>query len=364
MKKFELNTESSSSEIFCGTGAFEKLPQILKELHNQKLFIVIDKNVFKYYQRKIEKVFRGISRQVFYYHLKPGERSKSVSEFNKLLIFFKKNECSRNSTLISIGGGVTGDISGFTASVYMRGINLIHIPTTLLSMVDSSIGGKTAINLDGVKNLAGSIYQPEKVIIDPTFLKTLPQKEILSGTGEILKYGLLINKDFFLLLKKRITSLIKNDRTGIEDIILQCARYKASVVQIDENDSGMRKILNLGHTFGHAIESELNYKLTHGECLAFGLKCMLCLSFESGLINQKNFYEYFSLLNLLRTNKKILSLDGKKLISKMIFDKKRNGVNPTFILMKRIGEIIIDYNCDSKRIAASFNKAKQLTAVK
>ncbi len=361
MKKFDLNTSSGKTEIFCGTGCFEKLPQILKQKKNTHAFIIIDKNVNKYYSQKIQKVFRAISSNVFYYYLKPGENSKSISILIKIYNFLQQNNCSKDSIIFAIGGGVTGDIAGFAASNYMRGIKLIHIPTTLLSMVDSSIGGKTAINLNDVKNLIGSIYQPKYVFIDPAFLETLPKREIRSGIGEILKYSLLINNNFFQLLQVKLPEILKDRLNGIEEVILFCARYKASVVQIDENDIGTRKILNLGHTFGHAIESELEFKLSHGECVVFGLKCMLCLSKISGTLNEKKFNSYLNILSLIKTDERILQLKEIKIIKRMYFDKKNKASSPMFVLIQRIGEVAIDYKATNGEIIKSIRLAKQLS---
>lgn len=361
MKKFELNTSSGKTEIFCGTGCLEKLPQILKQKKHIHSFIIIDKNVSKYYSQKIQKVFRAINSKVFYYYLTPGENSKSLSTLRKIYNFLKQNNCTKDSTIFAVGGGVTGDIAGFAASNYMRGIKLIHIPTTLLSMVDSSIGGKTAINLDDIKNLIGSIYQPKYVFIDPAFLGTLPKRQILSGIGEILKYSLLINNNFCQSLKNKLPYLLKGRLNGIEDVILFCTRYKASVVQIDENDSGTRKILNLGHTFGHAIESALEFKISHGECVMFGLKCMLCLSKLSGTLNEKKFNSYMNIFTFIKTDSRIFQLDENDIIKRMYFDKKNKHSSPMFILIQRIGEVAIDYKAKNREIIKSIKLAKQMS---
>lgn len=359
MKKFELKTGSGKTEIYCGIGCFEKLPKILKQKKNCQIFVIIDKNVSKYHSTKINKIFRAVSSKVNYYYLKPGENSKSLNELNKIYNFLKQNNCSKDSILFAIGGGVTGDIAGFAASTYMRGINLIHIPTTLLSMVDSSIGGKTAVNFADVKNLIGNIHQPKYVFIDPAFLDTLPEREVRSGIGEILKYSLLVNNNFFQMLKDKLPVFIHGRLNGIDEVILLCARYKSSVVQIDENDIATRKILNLGHTFGHAIESELEFKLSHGECVVFGLKCMLCLSKFTGMLNEKKFTDYMNILSLIKTDKRIFQLDGNKLINRMAYDKKNKLSSTMFVLIRRIGEIVIDYKTDKKEIARSIETAKQ-----
>lgn len=363
MKKFLLSTDSGISEIYSGNSSFEKLPVILKKEKLKSIFVIIDSNVLSFHSRKIKSVFNKFNSNVSYFVLPSGERSKSFSELKKIYLFLKLNKCRKDSYVFAIGGGVTGDVAGYAASTFMRGINLIHIPTSLLSMVDSSIGGKTAINFEKVKNLIGTIYQPGNVVTDPFFLITLPKREIISGIGEILKYGFLINQKFYSVLKKRIPELLDNNFNSIEELILQCTRYKASVVQMDETDFGVRKILNLGHTFAHSIESELNYKLSHGESVIFGLKCMLCLSKHRGLLNQKKFEEYFKFLSIIRTNKKIFSINEKSLVDNMHFDKKNMNNRPSFVVMKGIGEIVIDFRVEQKDIVKAIKSAKQLSKV-
>lgn len=361
MKKFLLMIGSGHTEIYSGKGSFNQLQLIMKKEKLNSVFIIIDANVNKYFGKKIRSVFNRLNLKASYFILSPGERSKSISELKKIYSFLSDNRCSKDSYLFAIGGGATGDIAGYAASTYMRGIKLVHIPTTLLSMVDSSIGGKTAINFEKVKNLIGTFHQPKYVITDPFFLATLPKREIISGLGEILKYGFLINKDFYTLLKKRIPEILSNDLDNIEEVILQCTRYKASVVQLDEKDFGVRKILNLGHTFAHSIESELNYKLSHGECVIFGLKCMLCLSNRGGLLNQKKFAEYSEFLSSIKSNKRISIIDEKNLVDRMIYDKKNIGRHPGFVLMKSIGEIVIDFKAEKKEIMRSIKSAKEIS---
>ncbi len=208
-----------------------------------------------------------------------------------------KSKCDRNSLIISVGGGITGDISSFAASIFMRGVDYVHIPTTLLSMVDSSIGGKTSINFNSGKNLIGTFYQPKAVFIDVMFLSTLPIKEIKSGVGEIVKYSFLHGNKNRSLFNKSINKILSKDFSNIEKIIHECIKIKAAVVENDEREvKGIRKILNLGHTFAHGLESASDFKISHGEAVFLGIISSLFYSYRAKLISAE--YLFNSLISL------------------------------------------------------------------
>ncbi len=234
------------SVIHCGAGVFDKYAPRLK---GRQLFIVTDKNVYSYYGKAMHETF-GNSVPVKI--LPAGESSKTQRYLFEILQAMVDADMKRGCTVIAFGGGVVGDIAGLSASLYMRGVRLVQIPTTLLSQVDSSVGGKTAVDFKNVKNLIGTFYQPEEVLVDPVFLRTLPAREIRCGLGEIIKYGAL-DKDIYEKLWKNRTKMKNLDFLG--EITADCIRYKAAVVSKDERDlNGLRKTLNLGHTTGHAFE--------------------------------------------------------------------------------------------------------------
>lgn len=261
MQDIILKTPTVESVIRCGAGTFEKYIEKFKE---KQLFILTDSNVDRLYGGMISSVL-GENTPKFV--IPAGEKSKNPKCL--LSILSKMLECGmrRNCYLLAFGGGVVGDIGGLTASLYMRGVHLVQIPTTLLSQVDSSVGGKTAVDMGGVKNVIGTFYQPEEVIADPLFLATLPKRELRCGLGEIVKYGALNAAIYQKLLKNR-RSLTKS--AFLEEIIYDCIKHKAEIVQGDERDlNGARKTLNLGHTTGHALE--LYYgKKSHGEYVLIG----------------------------------------------------------------------------------------------
>lgn len=262
MRDITLQTPTVNSVIHCGSGTFEKFAP---DLNKGQVAVVTDSNVYAYYRYDI---WRILGDSVPIYILPSGESGKTMRNLNAILKFFISSGLRRNSTVVAFGGGVVGDITGLAASLYMRGVHLVQIPTTLLAQVDSSVGGKTAVDFEGVKNAIGTFYQPGEVIVDPRFLITLPEREVRCGLGEIVKYGAL-NSQIYDILNSNISELFMPD--FLEYITYFCIAHKASVVQKDEHDlSGERKSLNLGHTTGHAFE--LYYKnKSHGEYVLAGM---------------------------------------------------------------------------------------------
>ena len=261
MKSLVIDTPSSNSTIYCGNGAFAERTVALAQ---KKLFIVTDSNVFRLYKAHIQGAFGNAP----IYVLPAGEHSKNYSQLLKILSAMLSAGVTRSYTVVAFGGGVVGDIAGLAASLYMRGVNLVQIPTTLLAQVDSSVGGKTAVDFKGVKNIIGAFYQPSEVIVDPLFLRTLPRREVRCGLGEIIKYGAL-DAEIYKKLKNNSNALFSEE--FIEGITYDCIVHKAAVVCADERDTGgRRKTLNLGHTTGHAFE--LYYKRkSHGEFVLIGM---------------------------------------------------------------------------------------------
>lgn len=262
MKDITIKTATMDSIIHCGAGTFETYAP---RLADRQLFVVTDSNVFAYYRFEIWQTF---GESVPVYVIPAGEKSKTMRYLTEILREMLAKGMKRNCTVIAFGGGVVGDLAGLAASLYMRGVHLVQIPTTFLSQVDSSVGGKTAIDFDGVKNAVGSFYQPEEVIADPKFLETLPDREIRCGLGEIVKYGAL-NAEIFKSLLTNKNNLKSPE--FFDEITHLCIQHKAEVVAGDEHDlNGLRKTLNLGHTTGHALE--LYYrKKSHGEFVLIGM---------------------------------------------------------------------------------------------
>lgn len=289
-------------------------------IKGSKIAIITDKSVGKLYLKQVEEIF--IDSEVYTYTVDGGEDSKSLDCYFSALQFLAENGFKRNDTVIALGGGVIGDLAGFTASTYMRGINLIMLPTSLLAMVDSSVGGKTAVNLPSGKNLVGSFYQPSLVYINTDFLKTLPAREVLSGKGEIIKYSFIGSGLTLEELKQGITP----------SLIYKCVDIKRQIVESDEFESGTRKLLNLGHTVGHAIEKIENYALSHGECVLKGLYYALEISKKLGVLNNTNYLKALEIISASGYNN-FNSYDAKELIKYIKTDKKGVYSSVDFIVV-------------------------------
>ena len=274
-----------TGKIFVGYGAVEsRLPLLLQ---GQKNFVVTDSNVYALYPDFFQKYFEKTPIFV----LQAGEENKTFVSLGKILSAMTKAGLHRTSRLFAVGGGVIGDIGGFAAATYMRGISCVQIPTTLLAQVDSSVGGKTAVDLDGVKNIVGAFYQPCEVLVDPAFLQTLPPREIKCGLGEIVKYAVLNTGIYDLLANAKQL----DDQTFLTTLILPSILHKVRVVEADEKETGERKSLNVGHTTGHAIE--LSSGLSHGESVLYGTYLETKLAIEKGVC-EREYGE--SLLQIIR----------------------------------------------------------------
>ncbi len=326
MKEIVLNTNTQKSVIHCGSGAFEKYAR-----RDGGVFVVTDTNVYSIYRSLIGKTFAGATVKV----IRAGEKSKNSRALLSILQAMVDAGLKRSGTVVALGGGVVGDIAGLAASLYMRGVHLVQIPTTLLAQVDSSVGGKTAIDFNKVKNLIGAFYQPEEVIVDPLFLKTLPDREINCGLGEIIKYGAL---DKGIYEKLQNADDLKNAEF-LEDITADCIQHKANVVTVDEHDlNGARKTLNLGHTTGHAFE--LYYgKKSHGEFVLIGMFYELYIAKKLGQC-EENYAE--TIVNLITSviGKIPVYGDVSKAARFAVYDKKNDDDKISIIAPKCVGESV------------------------
>ncbi len=264
MRKITVNA-SKIYDVIIERGALDRIGEYAKGANlSGKACIVSDSNVAPIYMERVRKSLEESGFSVCEFVFPAGEASKTAQTFIEILNFLAENHFSRKDTLFALGGGVTGDLTGFSAASYMRGINFVQIPTSLLAAVDSSVGGKTAIDLESGKNLAGAFYQPQIVVFDPDALETLPAEYFSDGMAEVIKYA--------MIRQKGIDELIMGDTAqNLEEIIARCVEIKRDIVAEDEFEGGIRRILNFGHTAGHAIEAEADFKLSHGRCVAVGM---------------------------------------------------------------------------------------------
>jgi len=361
MKKNIVNSHRGDYPVYTGNSLIENISEILRELIIPgNVFVVMDKKVHKLHGKKIRKALSGFKGKIKYILLPAGEKSKSLVIIEKIFRELTKNNSGKDTLLISVGGGTIGDTAGFAASAYMRGLKLIHIPTTLLSAVDSSIGGKTGVNFQNKKNLIGSFYPPAAVFIDTDFLKTLTKKDLMSGLGEVIKYGLLSNEIFFNFLYKYWNKILSLEKPVINKTIYECVAIKAAIVSKDEFEkSGARKILNLGHTFAHAFESYYNFRVDHGKAVTAGIVASLFLSNKISLIGKEKLLELLSLPYFFKANLIKPDYESRAIIHLMRSDKKNKDGKINFVLLKDIGEVLIDVNVSRNDIVYSLEKLRE-----
>jgi len=354
--KLSIKTGDQKYPIFIGNNILNKLKTILKEnlINFNQCLVVADKNVPKKLTNKVLKSLP--KKKIFLHYFNSSEKNKNQKSINDILSILLKNNFNRNDCVISIGGGITGDVSGFAASMFKRGLKFINIPTTLLSQVDSSIGGKTGINNKYGKNLIGAFYQPSLVISDIIFLKSLPKREIVCGYGEILKHAIIADKKFFSFLDKNGSQILNLESPLIEKAIFKSCSIKKKVVETDEKEMGIRKILNFGHTFAHAYEATLGYskKLNHGEAVILGIKTAAKFSLSNNILNIKEFNLIENHLNKLNLPKNVTKYFSIKNLNKLLFfmkkDKKNNTNKINLVLLKQIGSPIYKLQFNKKKI--------------
>jgi 3-dehydroquinate synthase len=350
MKKIKVLKGKDRYEVYSGIGSFNLLPElIIQKGLNSSILFVVDENVMKFHSGRIKAVMEKTGKRINSYIMPSGEKNKSMECYNDILTFMINKNYGRDSLIVAIGGGVTGDIAGFVASTYMRGVQLVHIPTTLLAAVDSSIGGKTGINYFNRKNIIGTFYQPDFVLTDTAFFDSLSEDEVISGAGEIIKYAFLADRDFYNDVNESYNSIISLNKKTLDRILPVCIKIKAEIVTKDEQETGLRKILNLGHTFAHAYESYFDFGIKHGNAVAAGIISSLYLSFKKGIINKTSLGYFLSLssrINYARPN----FLNNDEIINRMLSDKKNKEGKIKFILIKDIGEILIEVEASREEI--------------
>ena len=354
--KIIISTANSKYEILIGSNLINKLDKILKSKlpKSEKYLIVFDSKVpFK----MIKKLKQKIKKKVILYKFSSSEKNKDQHNVNKLLTVMQKYNFNRNDSLIAVGGGVVGDVSGFAASIFKRGLKFINIPTTLLAQVDSSIGGKTGINTSFGKNLIGSFYQPNLVIADIDFLKSLPKREIICGYAEIFKHSIISDKKFFNFLLKNFDKIIKLKQPFINKAIYKSCLIKKRIVEKDEKEKNLRKTLNLGHTFAHSYEASYKYskKLNHGEAVLLGINSASEFSLKEKFLNLREYNLIKEHIYTIDKSLHVKNYFGKKDVGKLLefmkIDKKNNSNKINLILIKKIGNVVYNNFFDLNKIS-------------
>ena len=345
---------SSKYEVIISKNALTKsnlAPQIKS---SKNILIVTDSGIPKKYIKELKAKISN-NKNIYTHELPQGETSKSANEYLNLLEKLAKLKFDRSDLMIALGGGMVGDITGFTAASYLRGIDFIQIPTSLLAQVDSSVGGKTAINIERGKNLVGAFYNPKLVLISTSFLETLPNNQFRSGLGEIVKYSLLGNKKIRSILENNSKEIQKKDPIVMENLVSESIKTKAKIVTKDEKENGIRAILNLGHTFGHAIEAFNKYKgITHGQAVIYGIQIIARISYLEGLIDQSKYKDLDNTIHSLELDTDFQKFKYQDLKRFIMNDKKVTGGKLNLIMLDKNLNGFKTNKFDSKNLPKAF----------
>ena len=350
MKTININLEKRSYPIYVGEGLLENYGLLKKHISNKKVAIITNDKIAPLYLEKISNTL-SVEKEIIPIILPDGEVFKNFETLNLIYDTLLKNKANRQITLIALGGGVIGDITGFAAATFMRGVDFIQIPSTLLSQVDSSVGGKTGINHPLGKNMIGAFYQPKCVIADINLLETLPDKELSAGLAEVIKYGLIRDSSFFEWLENNVEGIIKRDSQLLIEAVVRSCQNKVDIVESDEFESDIRAILNLGHTFGHAIETATGYgKWLHGEAIAIGMVMAAYLSEQMGWLTKEENQRIKSLIIDANLPINPPEISKQEFLDLMQLDKKTKEDQINLVLQQGIGKAILTSDYDIEKL--------------
>ena len=334
---------------------FDKLAECVSNLgiSGRKLCIITDSNVAPLYADEVKALLENTNNRVFVFTFNAGEENKNLDTVQDAYEFLIQNKFDRKDMLVALGGGVVGDLTGFTAASYLRGIDFIQIPTTLLAQVDSSIGGKTGVDFRAYKNMVGAFHQPKLVYMNIDTLNSLSSRLFNSGFGEIIKHGLIKDKTYYEWLKQNVSNIKNREPEVLEEMVAKSCNIKRCVVELDPTEKGDRALLNLGHTLGHSIEKLMDFKLYHGECVVLGMIAALDISREKGFITDDEYNEAIDMFKSYSfpLNVTGISIDDVVKVSKN--DKKMDAGRIKFILLNKIGNAYIDTDIDDNMLRQS-----------
>lgn len=356
MKDIIVITENKEYPI-CFENEFDGLRNAVEQagLRGRKLCIISDTNVAPLYAKKVADVLEESFSEINICTFEAGEKSKNIDTIADFYDFFMDKKLDRKSVIAGLGGGVCGDMAGFGAATYMRGVTFIQIPTSLLAQVDSSVGGKVGIDYKNGKNVVGAFYQPDFVYININTLKTLPVREFNAGMAEVIKYGPIASSEFYEFIKNNKAQIKALDEATMATVIGECCKIKADVVSKDEKEGGLREILNFGHTIGHAIESVKEFTLLHGECVAIGMVAVLQICVSRGYLTEEFLAEYIDLLKYFDLPVYVQEISAEAVYRQMFFDKKVKNNKISFVFIKKMGETIRTDEVTEKEIISAIN---------
>lgn len=342
MKRVRVRLGKDGYNIYIGTNLLAQTGARLRQLgFDGKLVIITDPTVRSLYGNSLKQSLTGNGFEVLILEVPAGEEQKSLETASRLYQELTDFYAERTTPILALGGGVIGDLSGFVAATYLRGVPLVQLPTTLLAQLDSGIGGKVAVNHGNLKNKIGAFYQPKLVLSDITTLKTLPNGELSDALAEAIKYGAIRDAELFGYIEKNLESIKSFDDSALETIVARAAKIKAEVVEKDERDFGLRRILNYGHTVGHALESVSGFRVRHGEAVAIGMLAAARISNRLGTLDKKDVTRLGKVIAKAGLPTSLPGLEIKKLLQAMKHDKKSLQGNVRFVLLKSIGEAYI-----------------------
>jgi 3-dehydroquinate synthase len=359
--KIAVRSPSRESAVYCGRGVIRRLSSLLSQMrHSGEAFILSSPRVWNGCRHALapglrERAIRG---KILFDDRESSKRLATVEKICRALV---RAGADRQSVLVAIGGGVVGDVAGFAAASYLRGVRLVHVPTTLVAQVDSSIGGKTGVDLPEGKNLVGAFYQPHLVVVDPELLRTLPDRQYRSGIYEVIKYGIIADVKLFEFLERHMERMLGRDPSTIEWIVPRCIRAKAEIVRRDERESGLRQVLNLGHTFGHALEAATAYRrFLHGEAVAWGLIFATLLSVAVDRLDPRQASRIVRLIARVGPVPAMGGIRFAPLKEIMRGDKKSRAGRILWVLPRRIGRVEWGREVPEKLIPQSFDEMARI----
>ncbi len=337
--------------------SFQELPAALTQLGcgERRICIVTDTNVAQLYLTEIKELVSPCCKQTSIYEFEAGEKNKTLEVVRSLYETLIQEGFDRNDYLLALGGGVVGDLTGFAAATYLRGIRFIQVPTTLLAQIDSSIGGKTGVDFDQYKNMIGAFHQPSLVYINSAVLLTLPEEQFACGMGELLKYGISLDADFYEWTIEHMGDIEERDPSVLRDMVLRCCQLKQYIVEKDPTEKGDRALLNFGHTIGHAIEKLKDFSLLHGECVALGFVAAAYISWKRGMLDEDEFYEIRDMNVGFGLPISFDGISSEDVVAATKRDKKMDSGKIRFILLKKLGKAYIDYEVTDQEMLEAVN---------
>lgn len=337
---------------------FQQLSEEINKLEykNKKICIVADSIVSSIYGDEVREELKSCCKEVFSYVFKSGEEQKNLTTVNDIYRFLIEHNFDRKDILVALGGGVTGDITGFVAATYLRGIDFIQIPTSLLAQVDSSIGGKTGVDFEQYKNMVGAFKMPKLVYININTLQTLDDRQFFNGFAEAMKHGLIKDAMYYEWMISNMYEICERDPETMEELVFRSCKIKKAVVEKDPTEQGERALLNFGHTVGHAIEKYMNFSLQHGECVALGCVVSAYISWKRQLLSMEEYYEVRDMFVPFNLPISIEDVNVDELIKITKSDKKMEHGQLKFILLKKIGKAIIDTSVTEEEIRAGIEE--------